>query len=76
MVGVIVVLACIAMGCIIAGWPPECQHPVAKLAPCVHGQGCEVPPPGWWCSREPGHKGPCAARRVVMECVFCGVEVA
>jgi hypothetical protein len=25
-------------------------------------QGCEVPPDGWWCSREPGHEGPCAAR--------------
>lgn len=23
---------------------------------------CPVPPPGWWCSREPGHDGPCAAR--------------
>jgi len=26
------------------------------------GQGCELPPEGWWCSREPGHEGPCAAR--------------
>lgn len=26
-------------------------------------QGCKVPPAGWWCSREPGHDGPCAARR-------------
>lgn len=25
------------------------------------GQGCDVPPPGWWCSRAPGHEGPCAA---------------
>jgi hypothetical protein len=23
---------------------------------------CNVPPPGWSCSREPGHEGPCAAR--------------
>ena len=23
---------------------------------------CQVPPEGWWCSREPGHDGPCAAR--------------
>ena len=23
---------------------------------------CSVPPCGWWCSREPGHEGPCAAR--------------
>lgn len=25
-------------------------------------QGCTVPPAGWWCSREKGHEGPCAAR--------------
>lgn len=24
-------------------------------------QGCEHPPPGWYCSRAPGHEGPCAA---------------
>ena len=24
---------------------------------------CNIPPPGWVCSREPGHEGPCAARR-------------
>jgi hypothetical protein len=23
---------------------------------------CGKPPEGWWCSRTPGHKGPCAAR--------------
>lgn len=23
---------------------------------------CEIPPAGWWCSRERGHEGPCAAR--------------
>jgi len=23
---------------------------------------CNKPPKGWWCSREPGHTGPCAAR--------------
>ena len=22
---------------------------------------CDVPPPGWWCSRDEGHDGPCAA---------------
>ena len=26
-------------------------------------QVCGLPPPGWQCSREPGHEGPCAARR-------------
>lgn len=25
--------------------------------------GCDHPPSGWWCGREPGHDGPCAARR-------------
>jgi hypothetical protein len=25
---------------------------------------CDVPPEGWWCSREKGHDGPCAAREV------------
>jgi hypothetical protein len=24
--------------------------------------GCTMPPAGWWCSIEPGHDGPCAAR--------------
>lgn len=23
---------------------------------------CDRPPPGWWCSRESGHGGPCSAR--------------
>lgn len=26
---------------------------------------CLRPPTGWWCSREPGHDGPCAAHRIV-----------
>lgn len=25
-------------------------------------QGCKLPPRGWYCSLEPGHLGPCAAR--------------
>lgn len=24
---------------------------------------CDRPPPGWHCTREPGHDGPCAAHR-------------
>lgn len=24
-------------------------------------QGCAIPPPGWFCTRVPGHDGPCAA---------------
>lgn len=23
---------------------------------------CQIPPSGWWCSRDVGHEGPCAAR--------------
>lgn len=23
---------------------------------------CTIPPIGWWCSRDAGHEGPCAAR--------------
>lgn len=25
-------------------------------------QRCNVPPEGWYCTREPGHDGPCAAK--------------
>lgn len=25
---------------------------------------CDHPPYGWWCSRTPGHEGPCAAREI------------
>lgn len=27
---------------------------------------CDLPPAGWWCSRAPGHPGPCAARGQTM----------
>ncbi len=30
-------------------------------------QGCEKPPVGWYCSRKPGHEGPCAARQTRTE---------
>jgi hypothetical protein len=33
----------------------------ALLGPGAFDGQCEVPPPGWWCSREAGHDGPCAA---------------
>lgn len=36
----------------------------AEDSPLPPDLGCPLPPPGWWCSREPGHDGPCAARRV------------
>jgi hypothetical protein len=28
---------------------------------------CTIPPKGWTCSREAGHEGPCAARKVNLE---------
>lgn len=31
------------------------------------GDRCTVPPTGWWCSREAGHTGPCAARPTLDE---------
>jgi len=27
---------------------------------------CQLPPAGWFCTREPGHEGPCAAYAVPM----------
>lgn len=33
---------------------------------------CDRPPTGWWCSREPGHEGPCAARRALPEATISG----
>ena len=30
--------------------------------------GCEVPPPGWYCTRAAGHEGPCAAYQVKWFC--------
>lgn len=38
------------------GAPPEGTEPAAQPQ-------CQLPPPGWWCSRGAGHDGPCAARR-------------
>ena len=35
-----------------------------KVAPCTVPKlkpECTLPPPGWYCTREPGHEGPCAA---------------
>jgi hypothetical protein len=34
------------------------------LPEAVREQMCQLPPDGWWCSREPGHEGPCAARPI------------
>lgn len=47
--------------------PSGCQ-PSASAAKASSLSGipnaCEIPPEGWWCSREVGHGGPCAAREV------------
>src|SRR5688572_20133530 len=32
------------------------------MTPPADPRRCSVPPDGWWCSREVGHEGPCAAR--------------
>lgn len=29
------------------------------------GDKCQVPPTGWYCTRRPGHDGPCAALPIV-----------
>jgi hypothetical protein len=52
-------------------WLPRNKHEsVVKLAKRLHdsqakiypqSQGCTLPPEGWYCTREPGHEGPCAA---------------
>ena len=40
------------------------RHPALRTLPeeAFTGARCDVPPPGWWCSRSKGHDGPCAAR--------------
>lgn len=35
--------------------------------PNIGPNGCTVPPEGWWCSRQAGHNGPCAARAALKE---------
>jgi len=34
---------------------------IARPAPNIGPDGCAVPPPGWYCTRQSGHSGPCAA---------------
>jgi hypothetical protein len=47
-------------GCKISGeqeaWEAYCSE---KGWPAV--TACRIPPHGWFCTREPGHEGPCAA---------------
>jgi hypothetical protein len=35
-------------------------------------RGCKLPIPGWICTREPGHSGPCAAVQRPKACIDCG----
>jgi hypothetical protein len=42
--------------------PPSVDNLPARLLPLPEHGGCASPPRGWWCSRPPGHDGPCAAR--------------
>jgi hypothetical protein len=38
------------------------QHQQGQIKSAAHpAQRCNVPPPGWVCSRPAGHSGPCAA---------------
>jgi len=41
-------------------------YPPLEPGPYVHPQdrGCTLPPEGWYCTREPGHEGPCAAHAI------------
>lgn len=41
--------------------PPLPEHP--ETGPALSSR-CQAPPPGWVCSRDRGHDGPCAARLV------------
>jgi hypothetical protein len=48
--------------------PSGCQaSPSAANASSRSGipNACGIPPDGWWCSREAGHEGPCAAREAI-----------
>lgn len=33
-----------------------------------YGFACTIPPAGWYCTRHPGHDGPCAAHPAAGEC--------
>lgn len=45
--------------------PEDIAKAIAKDVVEEKAQGCDAPPPGWVCSREKGHEGPCAAYPVV-----------
>lgn len=40
---------------------PTHWMPLETPEPLEGPQGCAVPPLGWYCTREAGHEGPCAA---------------
>lgn len=47
--------------------PNHCERAHAKeltryqFPPSMRSPGCTLPPKGWYCTRESGHDGPCAA---------------
>lgn len=45
-------------------WGQPSQEDKAKILGILDPKRayCDKAPPGWWCSREPLHEGPCAAR--------------
>lgn len=56
---------------IVVGTPAEIERllevaPKATVDQVAHAV-CTLPPPGWYCTRERGHEGPCAAHPAVGE---------
>lgn len=53
--------------------PDHCRRAHAKelvryqFPPSMRKPGCTLPPAGWYCTREPGHEGPCAAWPIAPE---------
>ena len=45
------------------------EHCITTLPPT--DLGCALPPPGWTCTRMPGHDGPCAAYPETIEVPSC-----
>lgn len=48
---------------------------VDKQASVESHSKCTVPPEGWWCSRDGGHEGSCAARPVGTRAGLSAIEV-
>lgn len=39
-------------------------------------QRCEMPPPGWYCTRSSGHDGPCAAWPIASRSLYLDLPLA